>query len=129
MTLVRCAVRRRSSIHHDAELCIIDVNNCDPKFRNSSLYSRLQQYFRQALDMFERIRVIHDYRTPASLRSYALVYLTLYPLIFAPQFALYASRDGLWAGCVRAVVVVVVVVVMAMNSHHQQASTRLSSLH
>lgn len=69
----------------------------DP-FRSSAMYVRIQQAMQSLLESVERLQVIHDYRTPSSLRGFAMVYLTLYPAIFAPLFSLYAHLYGLWAG-------------------------------
>jgi hypothetical protein len=70
----------------------------------------------------EKVLILHNYRSPSALRSFAMVYLLLYPgmsinvwwlllllmmeiisflffiAIFAPLFSLYASLYGLWSG-------------------------------
>jgi hypothetical protein len=63
-----------------------------------SVAARLYQYLRFLIVLFEKIRVVHDYRTPSTLRSFGLVFLTAFPILFAPLFANYAHLYGLWAG-------------------------------
>jgi hypothetical protein len=68
---------------------------------------------------FERLKVLHDYRTASTLRGYAYVFLTLAPIFISPsvransfrlctpsslhnqsmrQFALLAQEFGPWSG-------------------------------
>lgn len=82
----------------DLALVMHEVAVSDPKFYRSGMDSRWQQFFKQALETFERIRVNHDYRTPSSLRAYALVYLSLLSFFLAPLFANYSRLYGLPAG-------------------------------
>lgn len=83
----------------DLALVMVELSRTDKVFNRSGMDSRWQQYFKQALETFERIRVNHDYRTPSSLRAFALIYLFLMPLFLAPLFANYARLFGLAAGC------------------------------
>lgn len=62
----------------DLEICMCKINEIDPQFKNSGLYSRAQQYFSKMLETYERVRIVHDYRTPSSLRAYALVFLHVF---------------------------------------------------
>lgn len=34
---------------------------------------------------FERLKVLHDYRTASTLRGYAFVFLTLAPILISPS--------------------------------------------
>jgi hypothetical protein len=69
------------------------------------MYSRLAQYLRQAMESWEKIRVIHDYRTPSALRSYALVWLISSSMILSPQWAKYSRDFGYMSGIYAAMVV------------------------
>jgi hypothetical protein len=61
-----------------------------------SVISRAYQYQRFILVDFEKLRVIHDYRTPSALRAYGLFFLTLTPLFMGPLFAKYSRDYGYW---------------------------------
>jgi predicted membrane chloride channel (bestrophin family) len=54
--------------------------------------ARLNQYFRNAIANFERLRNIAGYRTPVSLRAYTQVFLNVFPVLFAPYFALVSTQ-------------------------------------
>lgn len=87
-----------------------------------SVLSRAYQYERYMINDFERIRVLHDYRTgnlpkevcftlwklsfllASTLRAYAFVFLYVYPVLLAPLFAFYATKYGNWAGIFIAIV-------------------------
>ncbi|THB64589.1 MAG: hypothetical protein D6E12_14540 [Desulfovibrio sp.] len=49
--------------------------------------SRVNQYVRAMIIDFERMRNIHLYRTPMSLRAYSCIFLNIFPILFAPYFA------------------------------------------
>jgi len=63
-----------------------------------SVVSRAYQYVRYMQADFERIRVVHDYRTIPALRGFGFVYLTLFGALLAPHFALVGEKFGIWAG-------------------------------
>ncbi len=81
------------------------LNNVDGAFHNSSMYSRLVQYLRQAMEAWEKIRVMHDYRTPSALRSFALIWLLLSSMLLSPLFAKYSKDYGYMSGIYAAIVV------------------------
>lgn len=64
----------------------------------TGLMSRPLQYQRFMMATFERLKVLHDYRTASTLRGYAYVFLTLAPIFISPSFALLAQDFGPWAG-------------------------------
>jgi predicted membrane chloride channel (bestrophin family) len=49
--------------------------------------SRLNQYLRQMLIDFEKMRNILLYRTPKTLRAYSQIFLNVFPILYAPYFA------------------------------------------
>ena len=49
--------------------------------------SRLNQYLRQILIDFEKMRNILLYRTPNTLRAYSQIFLNIFPILYAPYFA------------------------------------------
>eukprot|EP01097_Dermamoeba_algensis_P008451 TRINITY_DN5645_c0_g1_i1.p1 TRINITY_DN5645_c0_g1~~TRINITY_DN5645_c0_g1_i1.p1 ORF type:complete len:194 (-),score=26.54 TRINITY_DN5645_c0_g1_i1:231-791(-) len=63
-----------------------------------SVITRAYQFRRYVAFDFEKIRITHDYRTPSTLRSYAMVFTSLCPVLFAPYFAKLSRDFGLWAG-------------------------------
>ncbi len=81
---------------------------------NPSIYSRLCQFLRQFIESWERLRVIHDYRTPSSLRSFALVWLFLVSMVLAPLFAKYSRDFGYMSGVYCAIICSVI-----MSGLHQ----------
>lgn len=89
----------------DLALALNRLCDADPSFRFSSMNSRLQQYFRQMIESWEKLRVVHDYRTPSALRSYAMVWLTMSSIVLAPLFAKYSHDFGFMAGIYCAIIV------------------------
>ena len=51
------------------------------------------------------MRLVHDYRTPSGLRSYAMVWLTMSSFMLSPLFAKYSVDYGIAAGIYSAVIV------------------------
>jgi hypothetical protein len=49
--------------------------------------SRINQYLKNIVSAFEKMRNIKEYRTPITLRSFNQVFLNLFPILFAPYFA------------------------------------------
>ena len=54
--------------------------------------SRANQYLREMVDQFERMRNILVYRTPVTLRAYTQVFLNIFPILFGPYFAYLSSQ-------------------------------------
>ncbi len=54
---------------------------------STSEISRMNQYLRGIMIDFEKMRNIHLYQTPRSLRAYSQVFLNLFPILYAPYFA------------------------------------------
>lgn len=44
---------------------------------------------------FERLRVVHDFRQPATFHGFTLIYCLIFPILFAPSFAKLAAVYGL----------------------------------
>jgi predicted membrane chloride channel (bestrophin family) len=65
--------------------------------------SRCNQYLKQMMIEFERMRNIHLYRTPTTLRAYSQVFLNIFPIIFAPYFATLSDEYSIASGYVVAV--------------------------
>lgn len=63
-----------------------------------AVIARAYQYLREMLADFEKLRLVHDYRTPSTMRSYGFVFLLLFPVLFSPLFAKYAKDNGAWVG-------------------------------
>ncbi len=62
---------------------------------SGSEISRGNQYLRAIMIEFERMRNIHLYRTPKTLRAYSQVFLNIFPILYAPYFA-YVSDESMW---------------------------------
>lgn len=60
---------------------------------SNSEISRCNQYMRAMMIDFERMRNIHIYRTPTTLRAYSHVFLNTFPILFAPYFANLADES------------------------------------
>ena len=61
---------------------------------SSTEISRLNQYLRAIVIDFERMRNIHLYQTPKSLRAYSQVFLNLFPILYSPYFAFICIDSG-----------------------------------
>ena len=70
---------------------------------SGSEISRCNQYLKQMMIEFERMRNIHLYRTPTTLRAYSHVFLNIFPVLFAPYFATLSDEYSLVSGYVVAV--------------------------
>lgn len=49
--------------------------------------SRISQYVSKIIIAFDNMKVIHNYRTPITLRSYSKVFIYIFPIIYGPYFA------------------------------------------
>jgi len=49
--------------------------------------SRISQYVSKIIIAFDNMKVIHNYRTPVTLRSYSKVFIYLFPIIYGLYFA------------------------------------------
>ncbi len=59
---------------------------------SGSEISRANQYLRSMIIEYERMRNIYTYRTPTALRAYSQVFLSAFPVLFAPYFADLSAR-------------------------------------
>jgi hypothetical protein len=49
--------------------------------------SRVSQYVSKMIIAFDNLKIIHDYRTPITLRAYSKVFIYVFPIIYGPYFA------------------------------------------
>jgi hypothetical protein len=49
--------------------------------------SRVSQYLSKMIIAFDNMKVIHNYRTPITLRTYSKVFIYIFPIIYGPYFA------------------------------------------
>ena len=49
--------------------------------------SRVSQYVSKIIIAFDNMNVIHNYRTPVTLRSYSKVFIYMFPILYGPYFA------------------------------------------
>lgn len=49
--------------------------------------SRISQYVSKMIIAFDNMKVIHNYRTPVTLRAYSKVFIYVFPVIYGPYFA------------------------------------------
>jgi hypothetical protein len=77
---------------------------------SSSELARLNQYLRNSIANFEKLRNVAIYRTPISLRAYTQVFLNAFPILFAPYFALISSQGWPPLGFVMATLYSIVLV-------------------
>ncbi|MEY4929419.1 MAG: hypothetical protein RI909_143 [Bacteroidota bacterium] len=49
--------------------------------------SRISQYVSKVIIAFDNLKVIHNYRTPVTLRMYSKVFIYVFPIIYGPYFA------------------------------------------
>lgn len=60
--------------------------------------SRANQYLRSMIIDFERMRNIYLYRTPTALRTYSQIFLSVFPVLFAPYFAYLSTENSISSG-------------------------------
>ncbi|MFC2171764.1 hypothetical protein ACFLU6_03925 [Acidobacteriota bacterium] len=70
---------------------ISDLSAFHEKLRTAGIptgeMSRMNQYLKNIVTGFEKMRNFKHYRTPITLRSFNRVFLNLFPILFAPYFA------------------------------------------
>ena len=49
--------------------------------------SRINQYVSKMIIAFDNMKIIHNYRTPITLRAYSKVFIYIFPIIYGPYFA------------------------------------------
>lgn len=49
--------------------------------------SRINQYVSKIIIAFDNMKIIHNYRTPITLRMYSKVFIYIFPIIYGPYFA------------------------------------------
>ena len=49
--------------------------------------SRVSQYISKIIIAFDNMKIIHNYRTPVTLRTYSKVFIYIFPIIYGPYFA------------------------------------------
>ena len=49
--------------------------------------SRVSQYVSKIIIAFDNMKIIHNYRTPVTLRMYSKVFIYIFPIIYGPYFA------------------------------------------
>jgi predicted membrane chloride channel (bestrophin family) len=49
--------------------------------------SRLSQYLSKMVIAFDNLKIIYQYRTPITLRTYSKVFIYVFPVIYGPYFA------------------------------------------
>jgi len=53
----------------------------------SSEVSRINQYISKMIIAFDNMKIVHQYRTPVTLRMYSKVFIYIFPIIYGPYFA------------------------------------------
>lgn len=79
---------------------------------SNSEISRMNQYLRAIILEFERMRNIHLYQTPKSLRAYSQIFLNLFPILYAPYFAHVCKESHIVAGYAVAIIYSLVLVTL-----------------
>ena len=49
--------------------------------------SRVSQYVSKMIIAFDNMKIIHNYRTPMTLRAYSKVFIYTFPILYGPYFA------------------------------------------
>ncbi len=58
--------------------------------------SRSNQYMSKMVVAFEKLKHIHQYRTPRTLRAYSKVFIYILPVLYGPYFAQVAEGKATW---------------------------------
>jgi len=53
----------------------------------STEISRINQYMSKMIIAFDNMKIIHNYRTPITLRAYSKVFIYIFPILYGPYFA------------------------------------------
>lgn len=53
----------------------------------STEVSRMNQYMSKMIIAFDNMKIIHNYRTPITLRAYSKVFIYIFPILYGPYFA------------------------------------------
>jgi len=62
----------------------MDLRKCGVQ---SGEVSRVSQYLSKMVIAFDNLKIIHQYRTPITLRTYSKVFIYVFPIIYGPYFA------------------------------------------
>jgi len=96
LRLMREMLGERKMIHwHDNEVKLYQLfsklSSYTMEMRNlgvqSGEISRISQYVSKMIIAFDNMKVIHNYRTPVTLRAYSKVFIYVFPIIYGPYFA------------------------------------------
>lgn len=71
---------------HFSSLSLLAVEMRDYGVQSSEL-SRINQYISKMIIAFDNLKIVHDYRTPVTLRAYSKVFIYVFPIIYGPYFA------------------------------------------
>lgn len=69
-----------------SEISVITIKMQDMGVQ-SGLISRVSQYVSKMIIAFDNMKIIHNYRTPVTLRMYSKVFIYVFPIIYGPYFA------------------------------------------
>lgn len=78
---------------HEIELYRLfsNLSNLTMEFRShgvqSGEISRVSQYVSKMIIAFDSMKIIHNYRTPVTLRAYSKAFIYIFPIIYGPYFA------------------------------------------
>ena len=71
---------------HFSSLSLLAVEMRNYGVQSSEL-SRINQYVSKMIIAFDNLKIVHDYRTPVTLRAYSKVFIYIFPIIYGPYFA------------------------------------------
>lgn len=71
---------------HFSSLSLLAVEMRNYGVQSSEL-SRINQYVSKMIIAFDNLKIVHDYRTPVTLRAYSKVFIYVFPIIYGPYFA------------------------------------------
>jgi hypothetical protein len=67
-------------------LSVLTMNFKDHGIQSSEI-SRISQYVSKMIIAFDHMKIIHNYRTPVTLRAYSKAFIYVFPIIYGPYFA------------------------------------------
>ncbi|XP_078372341.1 uncharacterized protein LOC144656007 [Oculina patagonica] len=75
-----------------------DKIRCSSLPHNSPLLTRLIHYHNLMCHAFERLRVIREYRSPRTIRSFTKVFIFLMPIVLSPYYVHMGIKSGnMWS--------------------------------
>jgi hypothetical protein len=79
-------VNEANMFKHFSQLSVLTMEMRNYGVQSGEI-SRVSQYISKMIIAFDNMKIIHNYRTPVTLRAYSKVFIYIFPIIYGPYFA------------------------------------------